>query len=329
MLGIYSFLNKGGNVSRPKSKEGSVLSKKGLKSFLSQIDLHFMVLPALICMILFNFLPLAGLQIAFKDYKFALGIWESPFAGLKHFDAIFSDPNIYPIIWNTIGLSFIKAFGIFPIPIIFAILLNEVTHTRYKKVVQTVSYFPYFLSWAVISLMAIEWLAPSGFINAGLVSLGILDDPYFFLGEAEAFWGVSVFLDIWKNVGYSSIIYLAAITGVDKEVVEASVIDGAGRFRRIINVTVPAILPTIMILLIMNVGNLLKGGSNFDISYNLGNNLNYDRSEIIDTYVLEIGISQARFAYATAIGLIQSVVSATLLVTTNAISKRLTGESFF
>ncbi len=316
-------------MSKQKNSNSHQSKNRGIKGFLAQIDLHLMVLPALICMILFSFLPLAGLQLAFKDFKFALGMWESPFVGLKHFEAIFTDPNIYPVIWNTLGLSFLKAFGIFPIPIVFALLLHEVTHAPYKKFVQTVSYFPYFLSWAVIALMATEWLAPSGFINAGLVSLGFIEEPYFFLGEEDAFWGVSIFLDIWKNVGYSSIIYLAAITGVDKEVVEASVIDGAGRFRRMWNVTVPAILPTIMILLIMNVGNLLKGGSNFDISYTLGNTLNYATSEIIDTYVLDIGISQARFDYATAIGLLQSVVSATLLVTTNAISKKLTGESFF
>lgn len=309
---------------------GVTLRKRGFwTEFWSQRDLQLMVLPALICIILFSLLPLLGLQIAFKDYKLNLGIFGSPWSGLKQFKAVFMDPNIYPVIWNTLGLSFIKAFLIFPLPIIFALLVNEVTHRGYQKVVQTVSYFPYFLSWSIISLMAVEWLSPNGFINGFLTSVGILKEPYFFLGKAEAFWPISVGLDIWKNLGYSSIIYLAAITGVDKEVTEASVIDGAGRLKRMWHITVPAILPTIMILLIMNVGNLLKGGSNFDIAYNLGNPLNLPRSEIIDTYVLKVGLTNSRFSYATAIGLIQSVISAVLLVTANGVSKATTGESYF
>lgn len=313
-----------------KIKNPALPGKRGfLKQMRGQLDIQLMVLPALVCLILFSIIPLIGLQIAFKDYKLNLGIFGSQWVGLKQFEKVFSDPNIYPVIWNTLGLSFIKAFVIFPLPVIFALLVNEVTHTRYKKIVQTVSYFPYFLSWSIIALMAIEWLSPRGFLNGFLCSVGILKEPYFFLGKAEAFWGVSVGLDIWKNLGYSSIIYLAAITGVDREVMEASVIDGAGRFRRMWNITIPSILPTIMILLIMNVGNLLKGGSNFDISYNLGNPLNLPTSEILDTYVLKVGLTQSRFSFATAIGLLQSVISAVLLVTANGVSKATTGESYF
>lgn len=311
-------------------KEKKAGTHSGWKEFLNQKDLQLMVLPALICIILFNIAPLFGLQIAFKDYKLNLGIMESPWAGLKHFEAIFSDTNITDVLINTLGLSFIKGFVTIPLPIIFALLLNEVTHSAFKRTVQTISYFPYFLSWSVVALMATSWFSPqSGFINSFLTSTGILQKPYFFLGEAGAFWWISVFLDVWKNIGYSSIIYMAAMSGVDQEVMEAAVIDGAGRFRRIWHVTIPAILPTIMIMLILNVGNLLKGGSNFDISYNLGNVLNQSRSEILDTYVLKIGITMARFSYATAIGLLQSVVSAILLVTANTVSKITTNESFF
>lgn len=312
-------------------KQQTTPKKKGAwRDFLKQIDLQLMVVPALICLILFSFLPLGGLQIAFKDFKLNLGIWQSPWAGLKHFESILKDPNMSSVMLNTIGLSFIKAFVIFPLPIIFALLLHEVTNQKFKKVVQTVSYFPYFLSWSIISLMAITWLSPqSGFINGFLTSVGILDEPYFFLGKPEAFWGISIILDIWKNLGYSSIIYLAAMSGVDSEVIEAAVIDGAGRFKRMWHVTMPAITPTIMILLIINVGNLLKGGSNFDISYNLGNPLNQPTSEILDTYVLKTGITLSRFSYATAIGFLQSVVSAILLIIANGISKITTGESYF
>lgn len=312
---------------KKKKKAGA---RSAWKEFLNQKDLQLMVLPALICIILFSIAPLFGLQIAFKDYKLNLGIMGSPWAGLKHFEAIFSDTNIGDVLINTLGLSFIKGFVTIPLPIIFALLLNEVTHSAFKRTVQTISYFPYFLSWSVVALMATSWFSPqSGFINSFLVGTGILDKPYFFLGESGAFWWISVFLDVWKNIGYSSIIYMAAMSAVDQEVMEAAVIDGAGRFRRIWHVTIPAILPTIMIMLILNVGNLLKGGSNFDISYNLGNVLNQSRSEVLDTYVLKIGITMARFSYATAIGLLQSVVSAILLVTANTVSKITTDESFF
>lgn len=308
--------------------------KKALKEYgrelWKQRELQLMVVPALIALLLFSLFPLFGLQIAFKDYKMNSGIIGSAWVGLKHFKAFFTDPNVMPVLWNTIGLSVIKAFFTIPLPIIFALLLNEVTHTHFKKLAQTISYFPYFLSWSVISLMAITWLSPqNGFINGFLTSTGILEKPYFFLGEPKAFWGISIALDIWKNLGYSSIIYLAAMSNVDQEVTEAAVVDGAGRLRRIIHVTMPAILPTVMILLIINIGNLLRGGANFDISYNLMNSLNQPRAEILDTYVLKTGISMARFSYATAIGLLQSVVASVLLISANAISKATTGESYF
>lgn len=305
-------------------------TKRGFwKQFSRQWELQIMVLPALIALALFAIVPLFGLQIAFRDYKMNSGIWNSPWAGLKHFKMFFTDPNVLPVLWNTVGLSFIKAFFTIPLPIVFALLLNEVVHPAFKKTVQTISYFPYFLAWSVVALMATTWLSPNGFINGILVSAGIIKDPYFFLGKPEAFWGISIVLDIWKNLGYSSIIYLAAMSNVDQEVMEAAVIDGAGRIKRVLNVTMPAILPTVMVLLIINVGNLLRGGSNFDISYNLMNSLNQSRSEILDTYVLKMGISMGRFSYATAIGLLQSVVASILLLTSNAISKMTTGESYF
>lgn len=304
--------------------------KRGfVKRLKKQADLQLMALPALICLLLFSIYPLFGLQIAFKDYKLNLGMLDSAWVGLKHVKAIFADPNMMNVMKNTIGLSLIKAFVVFPLPIIFALMLQEVRCGVFKKSVQTISYFPYFLSWSIISLMATAWLSGSGFINGFLIRVGILDKSYFFLGKPEAFWGISITLDVWKNLGYSAIIYLAAMSAVDQEVVEAAVIDGAGRFRRIWNVTIPAILPTIMILLIINVGNLLKGGSNFDISYNLSNTLNQVRSEVLDTYVLKTGITLGRFSYATAIGFCQSVVSTILLLISNAVSKMTTGEGYF
>jgi putative aldouronate transport system permease protein len=315
-----------------KSKE-NLRSKGTLHILRKQINLQLMVLPALIYLIIFSYVPILGLQIAFKDFKFNKGIWGSTWVGLKHFEAIFTDPNIGQVLLNTLIISFMKAFLIFPLPIIFALLLNEVRNSLFKRTVQTISYFPYFISWSIVALMATNWLSPqSGFINSALLKFGLLKEPYFFLGRPEAFWWVSLGLEVWKNLGYASIIYLAAISAVDHEIIEASVIDGANRFGRIWYVIIPSILPTIMILLILNIGNLLGGGlyaSNFQISYTLGNSLNLPTSEILDTYFLKTGISLSRFSYATAIGLLSSVVSALLLLTANFFSRITTGESYF
>ena len=304
-----------------------------IKRLKKQWELQLFVLPALVFVAVFAIAPLWGVQIAFKDYKFKQGIAGSPWVGLKHFQALFSDPQIRTVIINTLAVSVMKAFIIFPLPIIFALMLNELRFQKFKKTIQTISYFPYFMSWAVVSLMALNWLAPSnGFINHFLVNSGILKEPYFFLGKPEAFWWVSVALEIWKNLGYAAIIYLAALTSVDMEIIEAAVIDGAGRFSRILHILIPTILPTIMILFIINIGNLLGGGlyaSNFQISYTLGNPLNLPTSEILDTYVLKIGIRMSRFSYATAVSLISSVVSSVLLLFGNGVSKMISGIGYF
>lgn len=309
------------------------LQKAGRKTgVFGQLDIQLFVLPALLYVLIFNFYPMLGLQIAFRDYKFNQGIWGSQWVGLKHFQSFFTDINLWPVLRNTLVLSITKTIILFPLPIIFAILLNEMKAPRLKRTIQTVSYFPYFISWPIVTLLASYWLSSDGLINSLLMGLGILDKPYFFLGAPEAFHGVSITLDIWKTLGYSSIIYLAAIAAVDVEQLEAAVIDGANRFTRISRIILPALLPTISILMIMNIGSTLSGGlyaSNFQISYNLTNRLNASTSEILDTYILKIGISQGRFSYATAIGLLNSIVSGLLLLLANYTSKRISGESFF
>jgi len=307
--------------------------KHGIKEFRKQIDLQIFVLPGLIFVFVFMIAPLFGLQIAFKDYTFRDGIIGSDWVGLKHFVDLFNDPWIGGVIYNTIMISLLKMVFMFPLPIIFALMLNELRFLKFKKMIQTISYFPYFIAWIVVAYMATVWLSPtSGFINGFLVSAGILKEPYFFLGKPEAFWGISVVLDIWKNLGYASIIFLAALSAMDQEVIEASVIDGAGRFRRMWHVMLPAIRPVIVIILILNMGFLFQGGmsnSNFQLSFALGNPLNHPRSEILDTYVLRTGINMFRYSYATAVSLISSVVSAILLFSSNFISKKVTGEGYF
>ena len=291
--------------------------------------LQIMAMFGVIAMLVFNIAPLFGLQIAFRNYKFNLGIWNSPWVGLKNFRSILRDVNFWPILRNTLALSCIKTFLIFPLPVALAVLLNECRSNWFKRTVQTVSYFPYFISWPIVALLAMNWLSPSsGFVNSALVRTGILKEAYFFLGEEAAFWWVSLGLEIWKNLGYSSIVYLAAITSVDQEVLEAAVIDGTNRIQRIWYVTIPAILPTVMIMLILSIGSLMNG-ANFQVSYTLGNTLNYNTSEILDTYVLQLGIEMSRFSYSTAISLFNSLVSAVLLIAANKLSSLLTGESLF
>ena len=306
--------------------------RKLLKKLIYQRYLQLMILLVIAYLFIFFYLPIFGLQIAFKDFMFNKGIWGSPFVGLKHFYAFFSDPNIWPALRNTLGISLIKVFLMFPLPIVFALLLNEIGNSVFKKAVQTISYFPYFISWTIISVLATNWLSTNtGFVNALLVSLGIIDKPIFFLGEPGAFWWISYALDVWKTTGWSSIIYLAAIVSIDSEIYEAAFIDGASRIQRIFRITLPSILGTIMVLFILNIGSMLGGGmhgSNFDISYLLGNLLNVSASEILDTYILKIGIKLGRYSYAAAVGLLMSVVSFILLISSNYLSKKLTDESF-
>ena len=295
--------------------------------------LHIMLLPAIVWLFIFAYMPMVGIQISFRDYMFNRGIWGSPWVGLKHFRAFFIDPNLANVLRNTFGISLLKLFVMFPAPIILALLLNEVHNMIFKRITQTISYFPYFISWVMIALMATQWFsASSGFINNALVSIGILKEPYLFLGEANAFWLISLFLDMWKNMGWGSIIYLAAIAGIDPTLYEAAEVDGAKKFQKILNITLPCIAPTITIMFILNIGAILSGGSfgsNFQISYLLANPLNIPRSEILDTYILKIGFQMGRYSFAAAVGLLQSFVSFALLLSTNMLSRRISGESFF
>jgi putative aldouronate transport system permease protein len=292
-----------------------------------------MAIPIVAWLIIFRYIPMFGIQIAFKNFMFNKGILFSPWAGLKHFRDFFTDPYIKDVLVNTLGMSLLKVFLMFPIPVILAILLNEVHNALFRRTIQTISYFPYFISWAIVALMATTWLSPTtGFLNKLLVSLGILKKPYLFLGDPRAFWWIALGLEIWKNAGYGSIIYLAAIAGIDQEMYESALIDGANRFQRIWYITLPSILGTVMIMFILNIGNMLYGGlyaSNFQVSYLLGNPLNAGRSDILDTYILRVGISLGRYSYATAVGLLSAAISFILLLSANKISERLTEKSLF
>ncbi|MFC5466322.1 ABC transporter permease [Lederbergia graminis] len=301
--------------------------KKLMKDIASQKQIQIMALLGVVWMIVFNYFPMYGLIIAFKEYSVIRTIAEAPWVGLMHFKEFVQDDYFWIVIKNTLGISLIKLIIGFPLPIIFALLLNELTSLKFKKMVQTITYLPHFLSWVVLGGILTTWLADIGIINDILIGLGVTNERLNFLAEPEYFWGIVVISDIWKELGWSAIIYLAAIAGVSTELYEAATIDGANRFRRIWHVTLPAIRPTITILFILAVGGVLN--TNFDQILVLRNALNESASSVIDIYVYNVGIQNSRFSYATAVGLLKSIIAFILLLSANKITKKLDGTSLF
>lgn len=304
--------------------------------FRKQRLLQCFALAGILYLLVFSYLPMAGILMAFKDYNISMGIggiFTSGWAGFKHFQAFFSDINFGMLMRNTIALSVLKLIFAFPLPILFAIQLNEVRSDKFKRTVQTVSYLPHFISWVIVSGLAISFLSNDrGAVNNLLQATGLIKEPIPFLTSAGYFWPVAVFLDIWKDMGWWTIIFLAAITGIDPSLYEAADIDGASRLKKIMNITLPSIMGTVTVVLILALGNLFGGGlsgSNFEQSYLLGNATNHANSEIIQTYVLKIGLSKGRYAYATAVGLMQSAISLALIFASNAASKKISNSSLF
>ncbi|GIO65689.1 MAG TPA: ABC transporter permease subunit [Paenibacillus cookii] len=298
-----------------------------LKKLLSQKYLQVMALLGVAWMIIFNYIPMYGIIIAFKQYVITRPISEAPWVGLEHFKAFFEDEDLPRVIWNTIGISLIKLVVGFPLPILFALFLNELRSIRLKKTVQTISYLPHFLSWVILGGILATWLSDVGVINHILMALHIIDEPISYLAEPKYFWGIVVASDLWKELGWSAIIYLAAIAGVSPDLHEAATIDGAGRFQRMWHVTLPGIRSTITILLILAVSGILN--SNFDQILVLRNSLNESASNVIDIYVYQTGLVNNRFSYSTAVGLIKSLIALILLLIANSASKKINGTSLF
>ena len=277
------------------------------KKLYNQKWLLLMLLVPVIWFVIFCYIPMGGLILAFKDYKFSEGIFGSDWVGLKNFRDLFSDYYFPLIIRNTVATSLLKMIFGFPAPIILALMLNELISTKLKRVVQTLSYLPYFVSWVVvIGMLRLMLSADGGIINRFLVAIGILDQPVSFMQRSEAIWPIAVISDIWKNVGWNTIIYLAAITGIDQQMYEAAALDGAGRFRRIWHITLPAIRSTIVILFLMNLGSLFT--SNFDQMYMLNVGSVGDVAETIDTYIYNFGVKQLNYGIGTALSIVRTVV---------------------
>lgn len=321
------------------AKQGAELTQPGynvratgkqrtlLRRLLSQKYLQVMALLGVAWMIIFNYIPLYGSIIAFKQYVITHSIAEAPWVGLDNFKAFFDDEDLPRVIWNTLGISLIKLVIGFPLPILFALFLNELRSIRLKKAVQTISYLPHFLSWVILGGILATWLADVGIINHILMALHLIKEPISYLAEPKYFWGIIVTSDIWKELGWSAIIYLAAIVGVSPDLHEAATIDGAGRFQRMWHVTLPGIRSTITILFILAVSGILN--SNFDQILVLRNSLNESASSVIDIYVYQTGIVNNRFSYSTAVGLIKSIIALVLLLIANSVSKKLNDTSLF
>lgn len=301
--------------------------KSLFRKIIAQRQLQIMAIAGVIWMIVFNYMPMYGIVIAFKKYSIVKPISAAPWVGFKYFNQFLGDPEFWNVIKNTLAISFLKLLIGFPLPIIFALFLNELTSIRFKKIIQTISYLPHFLSWVILGGIMMTWLDDVGILNHILISLHFIKEPITYLGEPKYFYAITVISDIWKELGWSAIIYLAAIAGVDPEMYESALIDGAGRFRRMISITLPSIMPTIVILLILAVSGMLN--SNFDQILVLRNSLNAHASNVIDVFVYKMGLEQGRFSYATAIGLCKSVIAFILLYSANAFSRKFNETSIF
>lgn len=309
------------------SKKKRVKTKFDWKEFKRQKVLMFWAAIFVIYGVIFYYLPLGGWVIAFQNYKPALGMFKSEFVGLQKFQQLFSDSSFLEVIRNTLAMGIINLVLTFVAAIVFAILLNEIRMKFAKKAVQTISYLPHFLSWIVVTGILRDILSGTGIVNELLMKAGATDQTINFFANPDYFWWIVGFSNVWKETGWNAIIYLAAITAIDPSLYEAAAIDGAGRWAKIRHIILPGIRPTVMILLLMNVGNVLNAG--FEIQYLLGNGLVQSVSQTIDIYVLKWGISQGDYAIGTAAGIFKSFVSIVLIVLANQFAKRTGDEQLF
>lgn len=308
---------KNNNDPRKKKKEPNLFVR-----YLKQYDLQMLVIPGLLLVFVFQYIPMYGLVMAFQDFNIFDGIWKSEWVGFKHFARFLNDPRFFTVIRNTLVLSSLKILIGFPAPIVLALMLNEVRHMMFKRTVQTITYLPYFLSWVIVAGFATSILATdNGSMNILLQKLNLIDEPIAFFSIPEYFWGIIVGTNLWKSIGFNSIVYIAAISGINPQLYEAAAIDGASKFKQMYLITIPSIMPIIVIFLILDIGNLLNAG--FEDLLLLGSNpILRSVSDVIDTYVYRVGISQGLYSYATAIGLFKAVISVTLLTIANQIARK-------
>ncbi len=287
---------------------------------------YTLLLPGLIWLILFAYLPMGGLSLAFKDYRANDGIWGSAWIGFENFKYVFRDPAFADAVWRTLYVNIIKLFITFPFPILLALLLNELRMRRYKKVLQTAFTFPHFLSWIIVSGIIINVLAYDGLVNSFLALIGL--PTINFLGSEQNFYPMIILTDIWKSTGWGAIVFMAAISGIDQEQYEAAQIDGATRLQQMFRVTLPNIMPTVTIMFILSVGGLMSSG--FDQIFNLANAATQNVSQVLDVYIYRITFqSSTDFSFSTAVSLFRSIVNMILLLLADRAAKWLGGDGLF
>lgn len=298
----------------------------GIKKKLQEIPLHLMILPGIILTVIFSYVPIMGTVIAFQKFVPSKGIFNSKWIGLDNFRYMLDMPNFTSVLWNTIFIAILKIIAGLIVPIIFALLLNELAGAFFKRTIQTIIYFPYFLSWVILGGILIDILSPSsGIVNEFLSVFGI--KPIFFLGDDKWFPYTLVLTDTWKTFGYGTIVYLAALTGIDQSLYEAATMDGANRWKQTIHITLPGMLPIITLMTVLSLGNVLNAG--FEQVFNLYSPMVYSTGDIIDTLVYRIGLVDAQYGVATAVGLFKSLISFVLIVLSNKLANKYAGYRVF
>lgn len=286
---------------------------------------YLMILPAVVLLFLFNYIPMAGIQIAFKDFRIGSSIWSSPWVGWENFSFL-TEPQFGVVVINTLYISVLKFIFGFPAPILLALMINEIRHSGFKRFVQSVSYLPHFFSWIVVAYILQSFLTmDGGLVNDLILKAG--GEPIFFLGSTAWFRPIIVSSGLWKEVGWNTILYLAAITAIDPQLYEAAKVEGAGKMAQIRHITLPGIAPTISIILILSIPSLITVG--MDQIYPMMNPANMGVSDVLDTYVLRSGLQQGYFGMATAVGLISSVLGLILVLLTNQMSRKINGEGLW
>lgn len=298
-------------LSAPSLLRGKLVRKYGYY--------YAMLFPALLGFLIFNYFPMYGVTMAFKDFRFIDGLWNSPWVGMKYFNEFFESYYFWRVLRNTLGISLLKLVFGFPAPIVLALLFNELFHEKFKKVAQTLSYLPYFMSWVVLAGIFTEIFSPSrGVVNYVLSWFNI--EPIYFLASPGHFINIVVLTYVWQSVGWGTIIFLAAIAGINQESYEAATIDGANRYQQMVHITLPSLLPVITIVFIINLGGILSAG--FDQIFNLYNTAVLPVADIIDTYVYRMGIVKANYSFAAAVGFFQNIIGLILVLGANVIVKR-------
>lgn len=320
-------------IAQVSREAKAVVRKKGvLRKLADQRYLYLMLLPGIAWALAFAYAPMFGLYMAFVNYQPTLGsfwmtFFGSEFVGFDWFTYFFNNGDFYVVMRNTLASSVITLVLSFPAPIVIALAINEVRSAAYKKTVQTVSYLPHFISWVIAANIIVTLLSADGAVNALLKFLGFTDESVLFLQDGRYFWWIVAIGNTWKDMGYNSIMYLAAISSINPELYEAAKVDGADRFKQIRYITLPHLKPTIVILLIFSLGGILNAG--FDQHFLLGNELTKEYSDVLSTYSFRYGLQNGMFSYASAVGLFNSVVAFILVVIVNGAAKRLNNQSLF